>query len=95
MQLFTNYEWYFIPRLREHVQDATKNPMLIFPEGEQIPLLVHICHPLKFFPSPSWFFLKVPHILFTFYVSVVLGIVVVSPASRPAHESLIGRFAQV
>ena len=40
-------------------------------------------------------FLKVPHILFTFYVSVVLGIVVVSPASRPAHESLIGRFAKV
>lgn len=55
VQLFTNCEWYFIPRLREHVQDATKNPMLIFPEGEQIPLLVHICHPLKFIPSPSWF----------------------------------------
>lgn len=28
-------------------------------------------------------------------MSVVLGIVVVSPASRPAHESLIGRFAKV
>lgn len=28
-------------------------------------------------------------------MSVVLEIVVVSPASRPAHESLIGRFAKV
>lgn len=33
--------------------------------------------------------------LLTFYVSVVLEIVVVSPASRPTHESLIGRFAKV
>ena len=40
-------------------------------------------------------FLKSPTYLFTFYVSVVLGIVVVSPASRLAHESLIGRFAKV
>ena len=26
-------EYYFVLRMKEHVEDASKNPILIFPEG--------------------------------------------------------------